>query len=112
VIGSFGSSSKVSTVLMEPEARKNPMRPEDHEHVEDVIQQHATLTREKYSAGREEHGGDCWAKPGMLAHAIDESADLPVYLQTLRRQMLDLAADCDRQGLSIVGAQIRYLVYK
>jgi hypothetical protein len=109
VIGSFGSSSKVSTVL---DARQNPMRPEDHEHVEDVIRQHAELTREKYSAGREEHGGDCWAKPGMLAHAIDESSDLTVYLHTLRKQMLDLADDCDRQGLSIVGAQIRYLVHK
>jgi hypothetical protein len=110
VIGSFGSSSKVATVAVDDST--NQMRPEDHEHVEDVIRQHSELTRDKYRAGRLEHGGDCWAKPGMLAHAIDESADLPVYLQTLRKQMLDLAADCDRQGLSIVGAQIRYLVYK
>jgi hypothetical protein len=116
VIGSFGSSSKLVTVLVDPEdmvrVRQNPMRPEDHEHVGGVIERHSHLTREKYSNGREEHGGDCWAKPGMLAHAIDESSDLTVYLHTLRKQMLDLADDCDRQGLSIVGAQIRYLVHK
>jgi hypothetical protein len=118
MIGSFGSSSKVSTVLIDPEdmvrVRKNPMRPEDHDHVEGVINRHADLTRDKYSNGREEHGGDCWAKPGMLAHAIDESSDLPVYLWTLRDQILDLAHKFDDGTISLKAAaiELRRLVNK
>jgi hypothetical protein len=119
MIGSFGSSSKVATVLIDPEDmtrrdRKNPMRPEDHQHVEDVISRHASLTREKYSNGREEHGGDCWQKPGMLAHAIDESSDLAVYLWTLRSQILDLAHKFDDGtiGLKAAAIELRRLVNK
>lgn len=62
------------------------MRAEDWAHVERVIDAHGSLTRVKYQAGRLEHGGDCWAKPGMLAHATDEAADLPVYLHTAKEQ--------------------------
>jgi hypothetical protein len=119
MIGSFGSSSKVATVLIDPEdmtrrERKNPMRHEDYQHVGSVITRHSELTRNKYDHGREEHGGDCWAKPGMLAHAIDESSDLPVYLWTLRDQIMALAAACDRQELdhAAIAAQLRRLVNK
>jgi hypothetical protein len=116
VIGTFGSSSKLVTVLVDPEdmvrVRQNPMRPEDHEHVGGVIERHSHLTREKYSNGREEHGGDCWAKPGMLAHAIDESADLPVYLWTLRDQLDDIASEAEGRGEHATAAAIRRVIAK
>lgn len=90
----------------------NPMRPEDIRHVEHVVRLHTDLTRNKYAAGRSEHGGDCWAKPGMLAHAIEESADLPVYLWTLRDQLLKIAEQCDARGEDITAARIRFVVRK
>jgi hypothetical protein len=50
----------------------------------------------------------------MLAHAIDESSDLPVYLWTLRDQIMALAAACDRQELdhAAIAVQLRRLVNK
>ncbi len=90
----------------------NQMRPEDHAHVERVILEQDELIRAKYEAGRKEHGGDCWRKPGMLAHALDESADLPVYLRSLRDQMLDLMSDCEREGLQWVAERVRHMIYK
>jgi hypothetical protein len=110
VNGSFGSST--ASVLIPSDGRKNPMRPEDHAHVERVITDHASLTREKYSNGREEHGGDCWTKPGMLAHALDEASDLSVYLWTLREQLLRIASECDRQGEHVTAARIRFVINK
>jgi hypothetical protein len=82
----------------------NPMRTEDWDHVERVIDAHATLTRKKYVAGRDEHGGNCWEKPGMLQHALDEAADLPVYLHTAKEQIHELAADLRAGHLSCVDA--------
>lgn len=90
----------------------NEMRPQDWVHVGSVIQQHGDLTRDKYANGRKEHGGDCWAKPGMLSHALDESSDLSVYLWTLRQQLLDLANECDREGHALIAEKIRYVVHK
>jgi hypothetical protein len=56
-------------------------------HVQHVVDRHSVLIQKKYTAGQKEHGGNCWEKPGMLAHALDEAADLPVYLYTLRDQI-------------------------
>ncbi len=97
---------------VETEEDTNEMRPQDHEHVESVIKQHSELTRDKYRSGRLEHGGDCWAKPGMLSHALDESSDLSVYLWTLRSQLTDLATECERGGLPLIAAKIRYMIFK
>ena len=81
--------------------RHNPMRQSDWTHVEKVIDSHASLTRRKYAGGRAEHGGDCWAKPGMLAHALDEAADLPVYLWTLRDQIQQTANELRAGGITV-----------
>lgn len=88
------------------------MRPEDWAHVERVIQKLTNLTRNKYSAGRKSHGGACWLKPGMLAHAQDEAADLPVYLFTLEEQLTALAAECEQRGELVTAARIRFLMRK
>lgn len=92
----------------------NEMRPQDWVHVTSVIQKHGELTRDKYRNGRKEHGGDCWAKPGMLAHALDESSDLSVYLWTLRKQLADLADECEGGALTTadIAARIRYVLHK
>lgn len=54
--------------------------------------------REKYRAGQQEHGGDIWTKPGMLANATHEVIDLAVYLYTVREQ-LDLVYTMIRNKL-------------
>jgi hypothetical protein len=72
----------------------------DWAHVRRVVNQHTTLVERKYSAGKSEHLGSCWLKPGMLAHALDESADLTVYLWTLREQIQHLAADLRAGGIT------------
>jgi hypothetical protein len=61
-------------------------------HLARVLEDHSGLIQRKYKAGQKEHGGNCWEKPGMLAHAMDEAADLPVYLHTLAEQMTALIA--------------------
>jgi hypothetical protein len=48
----------------------------------------------------------------MLAHALDEAADLPVYLWTLRDQLLEIAAECERQGEHVTAARIRFVIHK
>lgn len=40
----------------------------------------------KYEAGQQEHGGNIWEKPGMLAHAYEEVLDLLVYILTEMEQ--------------------------
>lgn len=82
------------------------------DHISRVLAQHNTLTAGKYRDGQAEHGGNCWEKPGMLAHALDEAADLPVYLWSLREQLLAIAADCDTQGEHVTAARIRYVIHK
>lgn len=67
-------------------------------HVQRVLDAHTGLIARKYRAGQKEHGGNCWEKPGMLAHAMDEAADLPVYLHTLQEQ-LEVIALMLREGL-------------
>ena len=81
------------------------------DHVFRVLTKHSKLTVGKYEAGQREHGGNCWEKPGMLSHAIDEVSDLTVYLWTLREQMLALADECDEEQPG-VAARIRRLVFK
>jgi hypothetical protein len=61
-------------------------------HLGRVLDAQTALMQHKYKAGQKEHGGNCWEKPGMLAHAMDEAADLPVYLHTLAEQMTALIA--------------------
>jgi hypothetical protein len=64
-------------------------------HVGRVLDAHTEIIRSKYRAGQKEHGGNCWEKPGMLAHAMDEAADLPVYLHTLWEQIQKIAIDLE-----------------
>ena len=56
-------------------------------HIGRVADLQSRLMWAKYVKGQQEHGGNCWEKPGMLAHAQDEVADLSVYLFTLDDQM-------------------------
>jgi hypothetical protein len=64
-------------------------------HVGRVLDAHTGIIKSKYRAGQKEHGGNCWEKPGMLAHAMDEAADLPVYLHTLWEQIQEIAVDLE-----------------
>ena len=68
------------------------MTTEQWAHYGRVIAGHTTLMQEKYTKGQLEHGGNCWEKPGMLAHALDEVADLPVYLYTVKEQLTGIVA--------------------
>jgi hypothetical protein len=88
------------------------LEPRHLAHVASINERHSALTFRKYAAGQIEHKGQCWEKPGMLAHALDEAADLPVYLWTLRDQLLKIADQCDQQGESVTAARIRFVVNK
>ena len=62
------------------------MTPEHEQHLQRILSRFTSDCRAKYEAGQVEHGGELWAKPGMLEHAIEESIDLVVYLYTLLEQ--------------------------
>ena len=81
-------------------------------HLERVIGQHDALTVAKFCNGQREHGGDLHRKPGMLAHALDEAADLPVYLWTLREQLVGIASDAEARGEHETATAIRRLLTK
>jgi hypothetical protein len=81
-------------------------------HIDRVMAAHDSLTREKYRDGQLEHGGNCWEKPGMLAHALDEASDLSVYLWTLKEQLTRIAHDCEQQGEHVTAARIRFVINK
>ena len=63
------------------------MTPEHEAHLAHLKAEFTKDLDAKYRAGQEEHGGNLWAKPGMLEHAIEEAIDLVVYLYTLRDQL-------------------------
>lgn len=69
-------------------------------HIGRVIDAQTALMRDKYRKGQKEHGGNCWEKPGMLAHAMDEAADLPVYLHTLWEQINEIACGLEDGSIS------------
>ena len=69
-------------------------------HLRRVVKLQEALTRTKYLRGQELHGGHLWEKPGMLAHALEESTDLSVYLLTLKDQIESLASSLRTGGIS------------
>lgn len=77
------------------------MTPADWAHVGRVTEAARRLVETKYPRGKAEHGGSCWLKPGMLAHALDEVADLSVYLYTQREQMVALAQRCRQNAVTL-----------
>ena len=86
---------------------------EQRAHLVRVLGSNDHLIAAKYVAGQLEHGGECWTKPGMLAHGLDEVADLAVYLWTVREQLLALADKCDQfGGMLWVADEIRRIVHK
>jgi hypothetical protein len=85
---------------------------DQEDHIERCILAQSRRMADKYAAGQVEHGGNCYEKPGMLAHALDEVADLAVYLPTLREQLLALADECEQQGHAWIAHRIRYVIHK
>lgn len=63
------------------------LTPDQWDHIDRLADRQSKLMWAKYIKGQQEHGGNLHEKPGMLAHAIDEATDLPVYLHTLVEQM-------------------------
>ena len=59
----------------------------------------------KYLDGQREHGGRLWRKP-VLAFAIEEIIDLPVYMLTLEEQLADVRR---LLGLAMVGGNMTYV---
>ena len=78
------------TVPLDSPARHG-LSDDQEKHLRHVTASQSALMEIKYRRGQREHGGDCWKKPGMLAHAQEEVADLAVYLFTLDEQMRALA---------------------
>ena len=85
----------VELIPMDSPARSMPlshsMNVERERHLERILDASEGLISDKFRRGQAEHGGNIWEKPGMLQHALDESADQVVYLYTLEGQMSALA---------------------
>ena len=52
------------------------MNVERERHLERILDASEGLISDKFRRGQAEHGGNIWEKPGMLQHALDESADM------------------------------------
>lgn len=57
----------------------------DDEHRESLVREIGEYINQKYKKGQEAHGGHLWRK-NMTPHAVEEAADLCVYLFTKREQ--------------------------
>ena len=62
------------------------MTPEQEKHLQKIKDQFAELVDSKYRKGQISHGGDLWAKSGLLDMAIEEAIDQVTYLVTLKEQ--------------------------
>lgn len=83
---------------------RSPLTPDQEAHLSRVTREIVAYTHCKYVDGQRRHGGDLHLKPGMLAHAIDEATDQPVYLHTLAEQMRTLILKCREGSCSAVQA--------
>lgn len=62
------------------------------EHLKFCMDTVSVLQREKYVNGQEEHGGNMWAKTGMLNAALEEVVDLANYIPTIQLQISKASA--------------------
>ena len=62
------------------------------QHLEDVEDRFCLRLDDKYRAGQAEHGGNVWAKPGMLRQIQNEQTDQVVYLDVLEHQLRNVLA--------------------
>jgi len=62
------------------------MGPDNHAHLQRILDRLNVDITAKYEAGQAEHGGLLCEKPGMLEAAYSEVLDLAVYLLTLMEQ--------------------------
>ncbi len=70
------------------------LTPAQKDHLKRVESQFLDLVRNKYVAGKIEHGGNLWEKDGIIDKAIEEVVDLVVYLLTLKEQMENTRKFC------------------
>lgn len=65
------------------------MNEQQEKHLQTIKDQFNELVDSKYRRGQASHGGDLWAKSGLLDMAIEEAIDQVTYLLTLKdKQML------------------------
>jgi hypothetical protein len=64
----------------------NGMSIDQEAHLERVKRRVCERIDRKYRTGQTEHGGDLFAKPGIIEMLLDEVADLAVYGETIKEQ--------------------------
>lgn len=64
-----------------------PMSSDQEAHLFRITSKAVALINTKYRKGQAEHGGDLFAKSGIIDMAIDEAVDMVVYLLTLKEQL-------------------------
>lgn len=89
---------------------RHTLTPDQDAHLGRVTAQHVGLVQSKFVRGQAEHGGDCHLKPGMLSHALDETADLTVYLWTCVEQLIGIADAAEARGETVTAEAIRNVV--
>lgn len=68
-------------------ADESGMSPAHEEHLAMIKAQFLREVDVKYRAGRKQHGGKLWEKPGLIRMAMDECIDQYVFLATLQQQL-------------------------
>jgi len=66
------------------------MTPQQHDHLQSLIDQTRLLLNAKYRQGTVEHDGNLWDNKDLLGEAINEAIDLITYLLTLKMQRQEL----------------------
>ncbi len=73
-------------------------------HLERIVAKHSAAIRMKYVEGQVANGGDLFAKPGMIAHALAENIDQTCYLRSAEEQIEGVARGLRDGSLSVDAA--------
>ena len=87
------------------------MTEQDRKHAHDIINWFAEAVFDKYSKGVIEHGGHLHDKGGLLAEVEAECLDLPVYIRTLRAQLVRVLAAVESGRYGEARLALRYILH-
>jgi hypothetical protein len=73
--------------------------PEQETHLSHILDRAERELRVKYADGQKEHGGNIWAKGGLMQQMRAEALDQMVYTDVIEQQLRGIA-DSMRQGLT------------
>lgn len=91
-------------------ANEGAMTEAQEQHLEDVEDRFCLRLDEKYRAGQLEHGGNVWAKPGIMRQMTNEVLDLTVYRDVMEQQLRAILTLLDKNELVAARNQLADLL--